>query len=67
MLNQTRISHFIEGNNEESLCPLHVKIQMFRYSVIVLGNSSSHFLEGRYPGTLKEEADLLKKKKIAEI
>ena len=45
MLNQTRISHFIEGNNEESLCPLHVKIQMFRYSVIVLGNSSSHFFE----------------------
>ena len=33
------------GNNEGSLCPLHVKIQIFQLSVIVLDNSSSHFLE----------------------
>ena len=40
-----RISHSIEGNNERSLCPLHVKTPMFRHSVIILGNLSSHFLE----------------------
>ena len=45
MLNQTRISHSIEGNNEGSVCSPHVKIQMFQLSIIVLGNSSSHFLE----------------------
>ena len=49
MLNQTRILHFIEGNNEGSLCYPHVKIQMFQFSVIVLGKSSSHFLEMTMP------------------
>ena len=44
MLNQTRISHSIEGNNGGSLCPPYVKIHVSIFNYC-FGNSSSHFLE----------------------